>query len=138
MPALNLTRIVHYEGYQRWMRYCISVAAVVFVLLFLLPLDAASNSLAPAQFQKGFNTTTLPASIAFADWQEHEAVLLLLDPSSFVVSRFPTRSQPLLRLWTSFNPYHSPHTGSSITARNFDYLPQAFNRFAQLTPILLC
>src|SRR5258708_39962145 len=103
MPPLNLTRIVHHEGYKRWMRYCISVASIVFVLLFLLPFDAASNSFAPAPFQKGFNNTTLPFAIAFADWQEHEAVLLLLDPSSFVVSRFPTRSQPLLRLWSSFN-----------------------------------
>jgi hypothetical protein len=30
------------------------------------------------------------------------------------------------------------HTHSSSVARNLESLPQAFNRLAQLTPILLC
>jgi hypothetical protein len=138
MPALNLTRIGHPEGYRRWMRYCIGIASVIFVLLFLLPFDAASNNFTAARFPNGFNNTPPPSAIAFADWQEHEAVLLLLDPSSFAVWRFPTRSQPLLRLWSSFERYRLLHTGSSITAHNLGSWPQAFNSLPQLTPILLC
>jgi hypothetical protein len=138
MPALQMIGIVRHKGYRRWMRYCIYIASVAFVLLFLLPFDAASNSFDPAQFQKGFNNTPLSSAIAFADWQEHEAVLLLLDPSSFAVSRLPTRSQPLLRLWPSFNHYRPLHTSFSTAARNLSNWPQAFNRLPQLTPILLC
>jgi hypothetical protein len=138
MSVLPTIRIVHHNGYRRWMRYCIGIASVAFVLLFLLPSDVANNSFAPAQFHNGFNTPSVPAAIAFADWQDHEAALLLLDPSSFIVSRLLARSQPLPGLLSSFHRYHLLYTGPSSAAPNLSNWPQAFNRLAQLTPILLC
>jgi hypothetical protein len=138
MPALQMVRIVHHKGYRRWMRYCINIASVAFALLFLPPLDRASNSFTSAQFHNGFNNTSLPSAIAFADWQDHEAVLLLLDPSSYIVSRLTARSQSLPRLLSSFTQNPLLYTSYSSAARNLDSWPHAFNRLAQLTPILLC
>jgi hypothetical protein len=137
MSALNATRSVHL-GNKRSLRYCVNIASVVFMLLFLLPLDTTINSLGLAQRVKGFNNNTLPSAITFTEWQEQHAVLLLPDSSSVLLSRLAKRSQPLPRLLSSFSQARPLHTHSSSVARNLESLPQAFNRLAQLTPILLC